>query len=87
MPSKVPSTSDMAPGWMRPKSAAQYIDVSLRSLRTYLKEGLRHARFRGSVFIKREWIDEFLEKFEVRSGKEVDRMVEDILKDTLRGNG
>ncbi|MDY6951018.1 MAG: hypothetical protein SWE60_05870 [Thermodesulfobacteriota bacterium] len=80
MPTK-PQSRIGIPGWMRVKSAGQYMNVSERSVRNYLKEGLRHARFRGSVFIKREWIDEFLEGFEVDHENEADRLVEDIFNE------
>ncbi|MDY6987954.1 MAG: helix-turn-helix domain-containing protein [Thermodesulfobacteriota bacterium] len=80
MPTK-PKSKTSIPGWMRVKSAAHYIDVSERSLRNYLKEGLRHARFRGSVFVKKDWLDEFLEAFEVDHENEADRIAEDVFSD------
>jgi len=69
-------------GWLKPKSAAEYCDIGERTLRTWLKEeGLRSVRVRGSVLIKVEWMDEFLEKHESDPGLEVDRIVSDVCEE------
>ena len=69
-------------GWLKPKAAAMYCDIGERTMRTWLKEeGLRSARVRGSILIKVEWLDEFLEQHELTNGNEVDRIVSDVCKE------
>lgn len=67
-------------GWLKVKNAAQYSDMSQRTIRAWLREGLRHARVKGTILIKSEWIDEYLEFFECR-GSEVDSITEKILRE------
>lgn len=67
-------------GWAKVKKAAAYADVSERTFREWLKEGLRHVRLRGTIRIKFEWIDEFLESFSVEEN-EVDRIVDEVFKE------
>ena len=56
----------MHSAWLKVKSAAAYADVSERTIRTWLKSGLRHVRPNGgSILIKVAWMDEFLENSEV----------------------
>jgi len=52
-----------------------------RTFRPWLKRGLRHVRLpSGTILIKYEWIDKFLENFEVQDN-EVSRIVDEIEKD------
>ena len=54
--------------WLTPKEAAAYARVSLKRLRKFYKNkgGLRYSRLpNGQILIKRQWLDEFLESFEV----------------------
>jgi len=70
----------MKPGWLKKKSAGEYSDSSKRTVHTWIHElGLRHVKVRGTILIKREWLDEFLESYEDK-GK-VDRAVDAVLKD------
>lgn len=69
-------------GWLKPKTAAVYCDVGERTMRTWLKgEGLRSTRVRGSILIKVEWLDKFLEQHELDHGNKVDRIVSDVCKE------
>jgi excisionase family DNA binding protein len=70
-------------GWLKPKAAAEYCDIGERTLRTWLKEdGLRSSKIRGTVLIKKSWIDKFLEAHEAtNNGKEVDHIVCETLKE------
>ena len=66
-------------GWAKIKGAAAYAGVSERTLRKWLKNGLRHARLpSGTVLIKYSWIDEYLEGFEDTHENEVNRIVESM---------
>ena len=66
--------------WMKPSKAAEYSGISERTLRDWLKEGLRHARLKsGSILIKREWLDEYLSSFEV-----LENTVDDIFSDVCK---
>ena len=70
----------MVQGWLRIKDAAKYCGVSPRTLRSWLKAGLRHSRLpSGTILIKAEWIDQFLEAFVV-DNQVVDRTVDDIME-------
>jgi len=66
-------------GWLKIKSAATYADISERTLRHWLIEGLRHVRKSGTVYIKPQWIDEFLLQYEVDNN--VEHLVEEILSE------
>ena len=67
-------------GWLTVKEACVYSGYSERSIRHFLKEGLRHVRPSSrKILIKREWMDEFLERFEVREDQ-VDRVVDEVMR-------
>ena len=67
-------------GWMKIKSAAAYADVSSRTMRRLLKQGLRYSRLpSGTVLIKQSWIDEYLTQFE-SSEDEVRQVVDEVVK-------
>ena len=52
--------------WLRVKNAGKRADQCERSVRKWLKKGLRHVRLpSGTILIKAQWLDEFLEGFEV----------------------
>ena len=65
--------------WLKVKHAAQYAGISPRTLRDWLKQGLKHSRMpSGTVLIKTESIDEFIQRFEINENQ-VDRIVDDVL--------
>jgi excisionase family DNA binding protein len=54
------------PEWMKMESIADYCDTSRRNVQNWIyKEGLRHIKVKGTVRIKREWLDQWLEAHEV----------------------
>jgi len=65
-------------GWLKIKSAATYADISERTLRCWLIEGLRHVRKSGTVYIKPDWVDEFLLQFEAVDT--IDAVVDEVLE-------
>ena len=66
-------------GWLKPKTAAEYADVSERTVRTWLKsEGLRSSRVGGSILIKVGWLEEFLEQREISPQRFIDQVVEEV---------
>jgi len=68
-------------GWTKSKGGSVHAGVSERTFRPWLKRGLRHVRLpSGTILIKYEWIDKFLENFEVQDN-EVSRIVDEIEKD------
>lgn len=74
-------------GWSKIKSAARYAGVSERTLRTWLKKGLKHSRLpTGTVLIKYEWIDEYLEQFVDKKEDGVNKIVEGIIQDVKNRN-
>ena len=70
--------------WFKVKKAAKYCDLSERILRTHLKEGLPYSRVRGAILIKREWLDAYLESFRVEESNQLDKMVDEVLRNFER---
>jgi excisionase family DNA binding protein len=70
----------MSPGWAKIRQAAAYAGVSTRTLRDWLRMGLKHSRVRGCILIRYSTLDEFLEKFS-SSEDEVDAIVNDTLRE------
>lgn len=70
-------------GWFKIKTAAKYADVSERTLRSWLKAGLRHSRLKtGTILIFREWLDEYLISFACQD-TEVEKIAEAVCKELL----
>jgi len=54
----------LAEEWLRIKTAAAYAQVSPRTFRPWLKDGLRHVKLpTGTILLRKEWIDQYFEKF------------------------
>ena len=67
-------------GWLKVKEAAVYCGISERTIRSWLKEGLRHSRLRsGTILIRVSWIDEYLVRFEAQEN-EVDMIVDEVMR-------
>jgi excisionase family DNA binding protein len=61
-------------GWATIKKAAKYADVSERTFRDWLKNGLKHSRLNAkTIRIRYSDIDEFLERYQVD-----DHLVDDL---------
>jgi hypothetical protein len=72
-------------GWARIKDGAKYGGTKDRTFRGWLKLGLKHSRLpSGTILIKYEWIDEFLEKYEVNENQ-VDTIVDETMKELTNG--
>lgn len=68
-------------GWANVKKAANYAGVSERTLRFWLKKGLKYVKLpTGTILIQYNAIDEYLKKFEVTQSK-IDEIVNNLLKD------
>jgi predicted site-specific integrase-resolvase len=64
-------------GWANTKNA----EVSQRTLRTWLKEGLRHAKLpTGTIRIRYDAVDAFLEQF-ADSQHQVDAVVDQLFSE------
>jgi hypothetical protein len=72
--------SEVTSGWLKTKNGARYANVSQRTFRDWFKEGLRHVRLpSGTILVKADWIDAYLDQFEVTQGEdEVDRIVGEL---------
>lgn len=71
----------MLAGWLDIKAVAEYVSRSPWTIRVWLKNGLRYSRYRRSILLKREWIDEFLEERECTEKKvDIDGIVDDVCK-------
>ena len=68
-------------GWGRIKEAARYGGVKERTCRDWLKAGLKHSRLpSGTILIKYEWIDAYLEAFAAKEDQ-VDKIVDEVIKE------
>ncbi|MBW2662954.1 MAG: helix-turn-helix domain-containing protein [Deltaproteobacteria bacterium] len=65
--------------WGKVKTIAERSDVSSRTVRTWLKAGLPYSKVRGTILIKFEQLDNFLESYSV-SDNEIDSIVEEVLR-------
>jgi excisionase family DNA binding protein len=73
-------------GWAKIRKAAEYAGVSERTLRDWLKKGLRHSCLpSGTVLIKYAAIDEYLDGFEVKRDL-VDEIADSMASDLLAKN-
>ena len=75
---------DHMEGWAKIKPAALYAGISDRTLRVWLKKGLKHSRMnQNNVLIKYDNIDEFIKSFEVSESetKKLDRIVNETLRE------
>jgi excisionase family DNA binding protein len=71
-------------GWYDIGSIPEYCrKVSKRTVETWIREeGLRFVRIRGKRFVKRAWLDRFLETHEAtNNGKEVDGIVDEVVRE------
>jgi len=72
----------MESGWAKVKQIAQYSGVSPRTLRNWIKQGLKHSRLpSGTILIQYAALDQFLKGFEVEPGlHEIDRIVNEVFE-------
>lgn len=63
--------------WLRIYKAAEYADVSPRTIRRWFIEGLKHSRVRGVPYTSQEWIDQFIES---HSDDRLDRIVDEVME-------
>jgi hypothetical protein len=72
-------------GYAKVKEAARYAGVSPRTLRKFLRQGLKHARLpTGTMLIRYGWIDEFLGGFKVETGQDrLDKLVEEVTRELV----
>ena len=70
----------MMDGWARIRVAAEYAGIKERTMRDWLKAGLKHSRLpSGTVLIKYQAIDEFLEGFAAKEDQ-VDQVVDEVMR-------
>lgn len=67
-------------GWLRVKQACQYCNVSERTLRGWLSEGLRYSKIHGTVLISIKNLDDFIQRFETKE-TQVDRVVDEVMRE------
>lgn len=66
--------------WGKVKTVAERSDVSPRTVRTWLKDGLPYSKVRGTILIKFDQLDAFLERFTVED-EQVNRIVDEVLNE------
>ena len=68
-------------GYGNVKAAAKYCGVSVRTLRTWIKEGVPHFRLKtGTILLRYSDLDSWLSQFAIH-GNEVDAILDDVLSD------
>ncbi len=68
-------------GWVKVKKAAKYADVSERTFRKWLKDGLHHSRVSaGMILVSYAAIDEYLGRSAVETNQ-VDEIVNEFVKE------
>ena len=68
-------------GWLTVKKAAEYCGMSERTVRSWLKQGLKHSKLKsGTILVKIGWIDEYLETYAVQKN-EIDKIVEEVVRE------
>jgi hypothetical protein len=64
--------------WLRISKAAEYADVSTRTIRRWFVEGLKFSKVRGVPYTSQKWIDEFIES---HSDDHLNQMVDEVVKE------
>jgi len=68
-------------GWARVKKAAKYADVSEKTMRSWMKDGLRYSRLSsGMIRIRYCAIDDFLKAHQVDERKGLDAIVDEVMR-------
>lgn len=68
-------------GWAKVPKIAEHMCLSERTVRDLLKQGLRCVRLpSGTILVKYDWADEFLEQFEDDEGERVDAIVDEVME-------
>ncbi len=67
-------------GCLNAKNAAKFCDVSERTVRSWLKEGLPFVKIKGTVLINIKRLDAYLMGFE-NNENEIDKIVGEISSD------
>ena len=72
----MPKTDTTYPEWLSVKSAAAYLDMSDKSVRRYISQGLlKHSRLpSGTIRVRRKDADSFMESFSIKPD-ELDNIV------------
>jgi phage antirepressor YoqD-like protein len=68
-------------GWAKIKEAAKFADIGERTMREWLKQGLKHSRLStGTILIRYSDIDDWLESFAVNEDQ-INQMVDEVCRD------
>jgi hypothetical protein len=68
-------------GWAKLKRAAKFADIGERTMREWLKQGLKHSRLStGTILIRYSDIDDWLEGFAVNDDQ-INQIVDEVCRD------
>ena len=73
-------------GWRKVSGVCEYTETEKRTIRSWLKAGLKHSRLpSGMILIRLADIDDYLDKFAVTEaeGSKLDKIVHDVLKEAI----
>lgn len=88
MSKRIPHVNGNAPpGWCSIKDAAEYAGVKPRTVRSWLKKGLRHVVVSKKMKLtKYEYIDEFLEGFHPDPNADINSLADEIYNQVVGQN-
>lgn len=66
--------------WHKIKPAAEFSGIKERTMRTWMKKGLRYSRVNGTVLFSVKWLNEFIESHEVTDENKLDQLVNETVK-------
>jgi predicted site-specific integrase-resolvase len=68
-------------GFARLKTACQYADISMSTLKNWIKDGLRPLKIKGVVLIRYADIDSFIEQHDQYDSAEIESQINTLLQE------
>ena len=68
-------------GFARLKTACQYADISMSTLKNWIKDGLRPLKIKGVVLIRYADIDSFIEQHDQYDSDEIESQINTLLQE------
>ena len=67
--------------WLRTKSAASYADVSIRTIHSWIKDGLPSSKIKGALLIRDCDLDEFITSHCCNDRQNINRIAVEVLSE------
>lgn len=78
-----PTANEMDGGYLSLRALAAYSDLSVRTLREYLKDAVHpipHLKLPGKILVKRADFDVWVEQFRVSKGESLSEVVDQVVE-------